>query len=93
MRVADTERLHVFVIKRVEVFDFGGAFIFTFLLIVHLDDALSDRVDFFLREVAVFDALAPSDFFVVVVVEIFVVVVVVILGLVVVLFEPLGRGS
>ena len=93
MRVADTERLHILVIKRVEVFDFGGAFIFTFLLIIHLNDALSDRVDFFLREVAVFDALAPSDFFVVVVVEIFVVVVVVVLGLVVVLFEPLGRGS
>ena len=93
MRVADTERLHIFVIERVEVFDFGGAFVFTFLLIIHLNDALSDRVDFFLREVAVFDALAPSDFFVVVVVEIFVVVVVVVLGLVVVLFEPLGRGS
>ena len=92
MRVADIERLHVFRTIRVEVFDFGGAFIFTFLLVAHLDDTLSDRVDFFLREVAVLDALAPSDF-VVVVVEIFVVVVVVVLGLVVILFEPLGRGS
>ena len=92
MRVADTERLHILVIKRVEVFDFGGAFVFTFLLVVHLDHTLSDRVDFFLREVAVFDMLAPSDLFVVVVV-IFVVVVVVVLGLVVILLEPLGRGS
>ena len=70
MRVADAEHLHVFVVKRVEVFDFGGAFIFTFLLVVHFDNTLSDRVDFFLREVDVFDSLAPSDFFVVVVVEI-----------------------